>query len=59
MYVAVDKQIAGLVAVADTIRESARQAVRALHESGVQTVMLTGDHRRTAEAVATFTLGCA
>jgi len=52
MYVAVDKQIAGLVAVADTIRESARQAVRALHESGVQTVMLTGDHRRTAEAVA-------
>jgi P-type Cu2+ transporter len=52
MYVAVDKRIAGLVAVADTIRESARQAVRSLHESGVQTVMLTGDNRRTAEAVA-------
>ena len=52
MYVAVDRRIAGVVAVADTIRESARQAVRALHEFGVQTVMLTGDNRRTAEAVA-------
>ncbi len=52
MYVAVDHQIAGVVAVADTIRESARQAVRVLHKSGVQTVMLTGDNRRTAEAVA-------
>ncbi len=52
MYVAVDHQVAGVVAVADTIRESARQAVRALHEFGVQTVMLTGDNRRTAEAVA-------
>jgi Cu2+-exporting ATPase len=40
------------VAVADTIRESARQAVRALHEFGVQTVMLSGDNGRTAEAVA-------
>src|SRR5262249_28268020 len=52
MYVAVDRRIAGVVAVADTVRESARQAVRALHEFGVQTVMLTGDNRRTAEAVA-------
>lgn len=52
MYVAADRQMAGVVAVADTIRESARQAVRALHEFGVQTVMLTGDNRRTAEAVA-------
>jgi Cu2+-exporting ATPase len=52
MYVAVDRRMAGVVAVADTIRESARQAVRALHVFGVQTVMLTGDNRRTAEAVA-------
>jgi len=52
MYVAADGRIAGVVAVADTIRESARQAVRALHEFGVQTVMLTGDNRRAAEAVA-------
>jgi Cu2+-exporting ATPase len=52
MYLAVDRRMAGVVAVADTIRESARQAVRALHEFGVQTVMLTGDNRRSAEAVA-------
>src|SRR2546426_1125023 len=52
MYVAVDKRMAGAVAVADTIRDSAREAVRALHSLGIQTVMLTGDNRRTAEAVA-------
>jgi len=52
MYVAVDGRAAGLVAVADTIRESARASVIALHEAGVQTVMLTGDNRNTAQAVA-------
>jgi Cu2+-exporting ATPase len=52
MYVAVGGRAAGLVAVADKIRESARQAVIALHEMGVETVMLTGDNRHTAEAVA-------
>ena len=52
VYVAVDKRLAGAVAVADTIRESAREAVRALHSFGIQTVTLTGDNRRTAEAVA-------
>jgi len=52
MYVAVDGRAAGIAAVADTIRESARQAVRLLHESGVQTVMLTGDNQHTADAVA-------
>jgi len=52
MYVAVDQKAAGVVAVADTIRDSARQAVRTLHALGVQTGMLTGDNRRTAEAMA-------
>jgi P-type Cu2+ transporter len=52
MYVAVDGRAAGVVAVADTIRESARVAVRDLHAMGLQTVMLTGDNQRTAEAVA-------
>ena len=52
MYVAVDGQAAGVVAVADTIRESALRAVKLLHESGVQTVMLTGDNKFTADAVA-------
>ena len=52
MYVAVDGQAAGIVAVADRIRESARVAVSSLHDMGVRTVMLTGDNRHTAEAVA-------
>jgi len=52
MYVSVDGKAAGVVAVADTIRESARTAVKLLHDSGVQTVMLTGDNKFTADAVA-------
>ncbi|PYE53934.1 heavy metal translocating P-type ATPase [Deinococcus yavapaiensis] len=52
MYVAADGELLGVVAVADTIRESAREAVRLLHALGVKTVMLTGDNRRAAEAVA-------
>ncbi|GMA14685.1 heavy metal translocating P-type ATPase [Deinococcus metallilatus] len=52
MYVAADGRALGVVAVADTIRESAKQAVQALHALNVQTVMLTGDNRHTAEAVA-------
>jgi P-type Cu2+ transporter len=52
MYVAVDGQPTGVVAVADTVRPSALRAVKALHAMGVTTVMLTGDNRRTAEAVA-------
>ncbi len=52
MYVAAEGTLLGVVSVADTIRDSARQAVRLLKTAGVQTVMLTGDNRKTAEAVA-------
>jgi Cu2+-exporting ATPase len=52
MYVAAQGKPLGLVAVADTVRESAREAIEALHAAGVRTVMLTGDQRHTAEAVA-------
>ena len=52
MFVALDGKAAGVVGVADTIRPSALEAVKALHAIGVKTVMLTGDNRRTAEAVA-------
>ena len=52
MYVAVDGRAAGVVAVADRIRESALLAVRSLNDMNVRSVMLTGDNRRTAEAVA-------
>jgi Cu+-exporting ATPase len=52
MFVAVDGRSAGLVAVADPIKETTPEAIRLLHEDGVAIVMLTGDNRRTAEAVA-------
>jgi Cu2+-exporting ATPase len=52
MFIAVNGKAVGLVAVADKIRESAKTAVQDLHALGVKSVMLTGDNRRTAEAVA-------
>src|SRR5215203_3915232 len=52
MFVAVDGQEAGLVAVADAIKPSARETLRRLEEMGIEAVMITGDNRRTAEAVA-------
>ena len=52
MFVAADSRIAGLVAVADPIKPSTPEALKALKESGLRIVMVTGDNRRTAEAVA-------
>ena len=52
MFVAVDGQPAGLVGVADPIKSSTPEAIRALHAEGVRIVMLTGDSRTTAQAVA-------
>ena len=52
MFLAVDGRAAGLVGVADPIKETAREAIQALHAEGVRVVMLTGDNRTTAEAVA-------
>ena len=52
MFVAVDGQLAGLLGVADPIKETAGEAIRALHHEGLRVVMLTGDNRTTAEAVA-------
>ncbi|TKT74247.1 heavy metal translocating P-type ATPase [Aquamicrobium sp. LC103] len=52
MFVAVDGRLAGLVAVADPIKETTADAIRALHESGLRIVMATGDNERTARAVA-------
>ena len=51
MMISVDRKMAGLVAVSDTPRENASEAVEQLHRMGIQTVMLTGDNRRTAEAI--------
>nr|WP_241229891.1 heavy metal translocating P-type ATPase [Tsuneonella rigui] len=52
MFVAVDGKLAGIVVVADPIKDSAAEAVAELRESGIHVVMMTGDNRRTAEAVA-------
>lgn len=52
MYVAIDGKLAGLIAVADPIRESSRDAITQLQHMGLTVVMLTGDHERTAAAIA-------
>jgi Cu+-exporting ATPase len=52
MYVAIDGALAAVVAVADPIKDTSREAIRRFHALGLEVVMLTGDHRRTAEAVA-------
>ncbi len=52
MFVAVDGQVAGVIAVADTLKPGARDAVAELQGMGLSVVMLTGDHRGTAEAIA-------
>ena len=52
MFVVVDGRAAGVIGVADPIKDSAPEAIRTLHAEGIRVVMLTGDNRTTAEAVA-------
>ena len=52
VFVAVDGKAAGIVGVADVVREESREAVERLHSLGLEVAMLTGDNRRTAEAIA-------
>jgi len=51
VYLAVDGMLAGILAVADTLKEDARWAVQYLRDKGLETVMLTGDNQRTASAI--------
>src|SRR5271157_3476008 len=52
VFIAIDGRAAGLIGIADPIKESAADAVKALHSEGLRLIMLTGDSRTTAEAVA-------
>src|SRR3990170_4230891 len=52
MILAADGRLAGVIAVADTLKENSKAAIAALQRMGVETIMLTGDNQRTAEAIA-------
>jgi len=52
MFLGIDNQVVGIIALADTLKPNAKAAVDALHNMGIEVVMLTGDNRRTAEAIA-------
>jgi Cu+-exporting ATPase len=52
MFLAMDVKVMGLLGVADPIKETSAEAIRSLEQEGVQVVMLTGDNRTTALAVA-------
>ena len=52
MFLGVDSQVVGIIALADTLKPNARETIEALHKMGIEVVMLTGDNRRTGEAIA-------
>ena len=52
MYIAINNKIAGIIAVADIVKESSVKAIMKLHEMGIEVAMITGDNKKTADAIA-------
>jgi Cu+-exporting ATPase len=52
MFLGIDNQVEGVIALADTLKPKAKETVAALHQMGIEVIMLTGDNRRAAEAIA-------
>ena len=52
LYIGYNDAVQGLIVVADTVKESSARAIHTLHEMGIQVAMMTGDHERTAQAIA-------
>lgn len=52
MFLGLDSKVVGIIAVADTLKPDAKEALEEIHKTGIEVVMLTGDNQRTAEAIA-------
>ena len=52
MYIAINNKIAGIIAVADILKENSAKAIKKLHEMGIEVAMITGDNKKTAQAIA-------